>query len=100
MADTSQSETPDAQDPADGKGPGPGSGGSALQLSGFQLWLSMNRDLVFRLGLITFVIGFVAVGVTLWLTDSLNQENIGYGGVWLVSFIAAGSIILPVPGPA
>ncbi len=69
-------------------------------LAGFQLWLSKNRNLVFRLSLITFVIGFVILGVVLWLTDSLNLENVGYGGVWIVSFIAAGSIILPVPGPA
>lgn len=69
-------------------------------MAGFQLWLSQNRDIVFRLGLITFVIAFVIVGVILWLTDSLNTENIGYGGVWVIGFIAAGSIILPIPGPA
>ena len=34
------------------------------------------------------------------MTGNLNTENIGYGGVWLVSFIAAGSIVLPIPGPA
>ena len=67
---------------------------------GFQLWLSKNRERVFRLGLITFVVGFVIVGVTLWLTGNLNTENIGYGGVWIIGFIAAGSIILPIPGPA
>ncbi len=64
------------------------------------MWLSKNRDLVFRLGLITIVIAFVIVGVILWLTDSLKPENIGYGGVWVIGFIAAGSIILPIPGPA
>jgi len=53
-----------------------------------------------RISIAVFVIGFVIVGVTLWLTASLNLENVGYGGVWIVSFIAAGSIILPVPGPA
>ncbi|MQG29286.1 MAG: DUF2207 domain-containing protein, partial [SAR202 cluster bacterium] len=76
------------------------SGDPSVQLAGFQLWLSKNRESVLRLGLIAFVLGFIVVGVTLWLTDSLNPENIGYGGLWVVSFIAAGSVILPVPGPA
>lgn len=105
MADSSKSEISDAQDPTSGQestsSSGSGnSGDSAVQLAGFQLWLSQNRDIVFRLGLITFVIAFVIVGVILWLTDSLNTENIGYGGVWVIGFIAAGSIILPIPGPA
>lgn len=103
MADSSKSEISDAQDPTSGQESTSGSGNSGdstVQLAGFQLWLSQNRDIVFRLGLITFVIAFVIVGVILWLTDSLNTENIGYGGVWVIGFIAAGSIILPIPGPA
>ena len=97
MTDSSQSEVPETQVSADEAGPEPG---TASQLAGFQLWLSNNRETVFRLGLITFVIGFVILGMTLWLTGNLNTENIGYGGVWIISLIAAGSIILPVPGPA
>lgn len=103
MADSSKSEISDAQDPTSGRestSSSGNSGDSTVQLAGFQLWLSKNRDIVFRLGLITFVIAFVIVGVILWLTDSLNTENIGYGGVWVIGFIAAGSIILPIPGPA
>lgn len=103
MADSSKSEISDAQDPTSGQESTSGSGNSGdstVQLAGFQLWLSQNRDIVFRLGLITFVIAFVIFGVILWLTDSLNTENIGYGGVWVIGFIAAGSIILPIPGPA
>jgi membrane protein YqaA with SNARE-associated domain len=73
---------------------------SAVQLKGIQLWLSNNRDRTFRLAIIVFVLAFVTLGTVLWLTDSLSLENLGYGGVWVVSFIAAGSIILPVPGPA
>ena len=104
MADSSQSEipeakaeTPEVQIPTDT----PGAASDApVQLAGFQLWLSNNRERVFRLGLITFVVGFVIAGVTLWLTGNLNTENIGYGGVWIIGFIAAGSIILPIPGPA
>ncbi|MDG0867628.1 YqaA family protein [Candidatus Lucifugimonas marina] len=73
---------------------------SVVEHTGIQLWLSNNRDLVFRLTILSFVIAFVVFGTVLWLTDSLNLESVGYGGLWIVSFIAAGSIILPIPGPA
>ena len=66
-------------------------------LSSFQIWLSNRGDLFFRLGLISFVIAFVIFGVFMWLTGNLNVENVGYGGIWVVNFIAAGTIILPLP---
>ena len=97
MADSSQSDIPGTQDPTETRG---SASDSPEQLAGIQLWLSNNGERVFRLGLIGLVLGFVIVGVTLWLTDSLNPENIGYSGVWIFSFIAAGSIFLPIPGPA
>jgi len=70
------------------------------EFRGFQKWLVENKDLVIRLGILAFVIGFALIGSILWRTGNLNTQNVGYGGVWIVSFIAAGSIILPVPGPA
>ena len=85
------------QDPADVQG---SVSDTPEHLTGFQLWLSNNRERVFRIGLITLVLGFIIAGVTLWLTGSLNTENIGYSGVWIISFIAAGSLFLPIPGPA
>ena len=97
MADSSQSDTPGMQDPADVRG---SASDTPEHLTGFQLWLSNNRERVFRIGLITLVLGFIIAGVTLWLTGSLNTENIGYSGVWIISFIAAGSLFLPIPGPA
>ena len=97
MADSSQSDTPGMQDPADVQG---SVSDTPEHLTGFQLWLSNNRERVFRIGLITLVIGFIIAGLTLWLTGSLNTENIGYSGVWIISFIAAGSLFLPIPGPA
>ena len=97
MADSSQSDTPGMQDPADVQG---SVSDTPEHLTGFQLWLSNNRERVFRIGLITLVLGFIIAGVTLWLTGSLNTENIGYSGVWIISFIAAGSLFLPIPGPA
>ncbi len=74
--------------------------GPVVLLTGFHLWLAINKPLVFRFALIVFIISFMVVGTVLWLTDSLNVESVGYGGLWVVSFIAAGSIILPIPGPA
>lgn len=97
LSDSQQSDISDGPDatPEDA-----GAAESSLDLTGLQLWLSLNREKAMRISIAVFVIGFVTVGVTLWLTDSFNMENVGYGGVWIVSFIAAGSIILPVPGPA
>ena len=100
MSDSSKYESPEIPANVTGLASDSGSGDPSVQLGGFQLWLSKNRESVLRLGLIAFVLGFIVVGVTLWLTDSLNPENIGYGGLWVVSFIAAGSVILPIPGPA
>jgi membrane protein YqaA with SNARE-associated domain len=97
MSDSSRSEITDDPDSAHNNA---GATGNGLELTGFQLWLAQNRSTAFRFGLIAFVIAFVIVGTVLWLTDSLNLENLGYSGVWIVSFIAAGSIILPIPGPA
>ncbi|SVD58614.1 uncharacterized protein METZ01_LOCUS411468, partial [marine metagenome] len=70
---------------------------SGNRLSGFQIWLSSRGDLFFRLGLISFVVAFVIFGTVLWITDNLNAENVGYSGIWVISFIAAGSIVLPLP---
>ena len=102
MSDSQQSEISDSLDSLDLKGGSAGekTADSGRDLTGLQLWLSQNREKTMRISIAVFVIGFVIVGVTLWLTASLNLENVGYGGVWIVSFIAAGSIILPVPGPA
>lgn len=99
MTDPTQSEISDSAESSRDQNT-TASADDAVELQGFQLWLSRNREYVFRLGMIAFVVGFVIVGSVLWATDSLNVENVGYGGVWIVSFIAAGSIILPIPGPA
>lgn len=101
MPNTTKSETKSSQQTRTGKkSPNSGRIETSIQHSGFQLWLSQNTNLMFRLSLISFVIAFVIFGVFMWLTDNLNVENAGYAGIWVVSFIAAGTIILPLPGPA
>ncbi|MBT4125826.1 MAG: DedA family protein [Chloroflexi bacterium] len=99
MSDPTNSEIADSPDSAL-ENNSSGVQDAAVEYKGVQLWLSTNRELVFRLGIIGFVAAFVIFGTVLWLTDSLSLENLGYSGLWIVSFIAAGSIILPVPGPA
>ena len=96
MTEPSKTEIKNIQDeaPLDSAAVDSGKG-----LSGFQIWLSSRGDLFFRLGLISFVVAFVIFGTVLWITDNLNAENVGYGGIWIISFIAAGSIVLPLPGP-
>lgn len=98
MSDPTHSEITDSPDSSPDRSTGATT--AAVEFTGFQLWLSTNKELVFRIAMISFVVAFAVVGSVLWLTDSLSLENVGYGGVWIVSFIAAGSIILPVPGPA
>jgi membrane protein YqaA with SNARE-associated domain len=98
MSESSQSDIPDELDSAPEIG-----GGSDIdrsQLEGFQLWLSNNREYAFRLAMITFVIAFVTISIAMWATDSLNVENAGYGGLWIINFIAAGLIVVPISGPA
>jgi membrane protein YqaA with SNARE-associated domain len=99
MSDSSNSEISDSPESTLAEN-GPASSNSTVQLTGFQLWLSNNKEFAFRMALLAFVLGFVIFATVLWLTDSLSVENAGYGGVWIVSFIAAGSIVLPIPGPA
>ena len=71
-----------------------------VQLKGFQLWLSTNREFAFKLAIIVFVIAFTIIGIAMWSTGSLNAENAGYGGLWIINFIAAGLIVVPISGPA
>jgi hypothetical protein len=98
MPESSQSDRPSELDPT------PAIGDvvdvDRVELEGFQLWLSNNREYALRLAMIAFVVMFVAFGMVMWATDSLNVENAGYGGLWVINFIAAGLIILPISGPA
>lgn len=63
-------------------------------------WLVRRQGLVVRLGALTIVLAFIVLGLVLWLTGWFNVETVGYAGVWLLSFIGAASIIVPVPGLA
>lgn len=59
---------------------------------GFKVWV--------RVATLLLVIAIMILGLVLWLTGQLSTDSIGYPGVWLISWVGASSIILPVPGLA
>ena len=101
MSDSSQS---DSLDELDSKPSAPGASNEndfdRIQLKGFQLWLSNHREYALKLAIIAFVIAFTTIGIVMWFTGSLNAENAGYSGLWIINFIAAGLIVVPISGPA
>jgi membrane protein YqaA with SNARE-associated domain len=59
---------------------------------GVSLWV--------RVATLLLVLGIMALGLILWVTGQLSTDSIGYPGVWLISWVAASSIIFPIPGLA
>ncbi len=53
-----------------------------------------------RVATLSLVLGIMALGLVLWVTGQLSTDSIGYPGVWLISWVAASSIIFPIPGLA
>lgn len=101
MPDSSQSDLLDKLDSKPGaQGASDENDFDRIQLKGFQLWLSNHREYALKLAIIAFVIAFTTIGIVMWFTGSLNAENAGYGGLWIINFIAAGLIVVPISGPA
>lgn len=67
------------------------------QLSRFQEWLVERHSTVLVFAVGGFLIAFTAVAAFLWLTGRFSPETAGYGGVWIMHFIGAASIVVPVP---
>ena len=67
------------------------------QLSRFQEWLVNQHSTVLIFAVGGFLLVFTAVAAFLWLTGRFSPETAGYGGVWLMHFIGAASIVVPVP---
>lgn len=59
-----------------------------------------THEVRFRLAAITFVLLFIAFAAVMWTTGQLDRTALGLPGIWVVSFIGAGSIFLPVPALA
>jgi len=53
-----------------------------------------------RSATLILVLAIMALGLLLWVTGQLSTDSIGYPGVWLISWVAASSIIFPIPGLA
>ncbi len=69
-------------------------------LRGMPRWVADRPDRIARIGVFILVASFVGVGTGLWIGGRLDVEQVGYAGLFAVSLIASGSIILPVPGIA
>ena len=67
------------------------------QLSRFQEWLVNQHSTLLILVVGGFLLAFTAVAGFLWFTGRFSPETAGYGGVWLMHFIGAASIVVPVP---
>lgn len=70
------------------------------RLSFLPAWYARIRNLIGPVAMLSVVLVAVAFGFFLWRTDNLDLGVAGLAGVWVISFIAAASIVIPVPGLA
>ena len=59
-------------------------------------WLVQHQKFLTRVTPLLISIAFIATGLVLWTTGTFNIETAGYASIWLLSFIAAALIFLPV----
>ena len=59
-------------------------------------WLVQHQKFLTRVTPLLISIAFIATGLVLWTTGTFNIETAGYASIWLLSFIAASLIFLPV----
>ncbi|MEE8363933.1 MAG: VTT domain-containing protein [Dehalococcoidia bacterium] len=63
-------------------------------------WVERHWNVIAPVAMLSMAMVFVAIGLSLWLTGRLDVNDVGYAGVWVISFISAASIVVPVPGLA
>lgn len=51
-----------------------------------------------RAATLALVLAVVILGIVLWVMGRLGTDSIGYPSIWVISFIGASSVFLPVPG--
>ena len=73
---------------------------STLPVRDRWLRISEKYTIWIRIGTLALVVAIMALGIVLWLTGRLGTESIGLPSIWVISFIGASSIVLPVPGLA
>ena len=68
--------------------------------SEFHLRLYRNRERITRIVVLAVVAASVGLAVLFWVFENFELRTIGYAGVWLLSFVGAASILVPIPGTA
>lgn len=66
-------------------------------LSRFEEWLVTKHQKMLLFTVVGLLVFFIAVVGIMWWTDSFSTVSVGYGGIWLLHFIGAASIVVPVP---
>ncbi len=62
-------------------------------------WLNRHPRL-FQVIIWSIVVGSMVTGTTLFFTDRLQPEGVGYTGAFLINLIGSASVVVPVPGLA
>jgi len=60
-----------------------------------QHWLHQHQKFL-RVTPLLLSAAFIATGLVLWTTGTFNIETVGYTSIWVLSFIAAALVFLPV----
>ena len=60
--------------------------------------MSVKYTIWVRVATAALVVGVVILGIVLFAMGRLGTESIGFPSIWVISFIGASSIFLPVPG--
>jgi membrane protein YqaA with SNARE-associated domain len=61
-----------------------------------QHWLVQHQNFLTRVGPLVISGAFIAAGLVLWTTGSLNVGTVGYTSIWFLAFISAALIFLPI----
>ena len=61
-----------------------------------QHWLAQHQKILTRVTPLLVSVAFIATGLVLWTTGTLNVGTVGYTSIFFLSFIAAALIFLPV----
>jgi membrane protein YqaA with SNARE-associated domain len=61
-----------------------------------QHWLVQHQNFLTRVGPLVICAAFIISGVVLWANGTFNIESAGYPGIWLLAFIGAALVFVPV----
>ena len=59
-------------------------------------WLIQHQKLLTRVTPLAICIAFIITGGVLWSTGIFNIETVGYSSVWVLAFIGAALVFVPV----